>query len=65
MSESITHDTAAALAKAQGVPITPGAAADTAKFAALVLGNSAKAFASLAFETEPSGYTAAMRTHAP
>ena len=65
MGNPITPEFAAALVNAQGVPATPEGAADTAKFAALVLGKSAKAFATLAFETEPSGYTAAMRTHAP
>jgi hypothetical protein len=65
MSKTIAPDTAAALANAQGVPFTPQSAADAAKFSALVLGNSASAFSTLAFEDEPSGYTAQMRRHAP
>ena len=40
-------------------PLTPELAA------ALLLENSAKAFAQLAFEAEPSGYTAALRKNAP
>ncbi len=65
MSNGITPEFAAALADAQGVSITPEGSADAARFAALVLGNSAKAFGKLAFEDEPAGYTAAMRRNAP
>jgi hypothetical protein len=65
MSQSIDSDTAAVLIAAQGVAITPEGSADAAKFAALVLGNSAKAFARLAFEDEPAGYPAAQRRNAP
>ena len=65
MTESVTPELAGALIAAQGVTPTPESAAADARFAALVLGNSAKAFAQLAFEAEPSGYTAALRRHAP
>ena len=65
MTESITPALAAVLVGAQGVTPTPESAAADARFAALVLGNSAKAFAQIAFEAEPSGYTAALRKHAP
>ena len=65
MTESITPELAGALVAAQGVPPTPESAAADARFAALVLGNSAKAFAQLAFEDEPSGYTAALRKNTP
>ena len=44
---------------------TVGPLARTVEDCALVLGNSAKAFAQIAFEEEPSGYTAALRKHAP
>jgi hypothetical protein len=54
-------DAAAALLAAQGLPSTPESADANARFATLVLGNSAKAFSELAFEAEPSGYTAALR----
>ena len=65
MSQSITPDFVIALAKAQGVALAPEGAADAARFAALVLANSAQAFATLAFEDEPSGYAAAQRRNAP
>lgn len=65
MTNPINPDLAAALLEAQGVASTPEKAAAGAGFATLVLGNSAKAFAQLAFEEEPSGYTAALRKHAP
>ena len=65
MTEFVTPELAGALVSAQGVTPTPESAAADARFAALVLGNSAKAFAQLAFEAEPSGYTAALRRHAP
>lgn len=65
MSNPVTPEFAAALASAQGVGLSPEGAADAAKFATLVLGNSAKAFGKLAFEDEPSGYTAAQRRNAP
>ena len=65
MSIDISPESASALAKAQGVELSLQGAADAAKFAALVLGNSAKAFAALAFEDEPSGYAAAQRRNAP
>ena len=65
MTASITPELAGALVTAQGVTSTPESAAADARFAALVLGNSAKAFAQLAFEDEPSGYTAALRKNTP
>ena len=65
MTNPINPDLAAALLGAQGVAATPEGAEATARFATLVLGNSAKAFAQLGFEEEPSGYTAAMRSNAP
>ena len=64
MSQAISPETAAAMVSAQGVTIAPEGAVDAAKFAALVLGNSAKACAKLAFEDEPSGYPAAQRRNA-
>ena len=60
MTQPVTPELAAALVGAQGVAATPEAAAAAARFATLVLGNSAEAFAQLAFEDEPSGYTAAL-----
>jgi hypothetical protein len=65
MKNPMQADVAAALLEAQGVASTPEKAAAGAGFATLVLGNSAKAFAQLAFEEEPSGYAAALRKHAP
>jgi hypothetical protein len=65
MSNAITPEFAAALINAQGVAIAAESSAEAAKFTALVLGNSAKAFATLAFEDEPAGYAAAMRRNAP
>ena len=56
---------AAALLAAQGIEATPEGAEAGARFATLVLGKSAKAFAQLAFEDEASGYTAALRKGAP
>ena len=65
MSPTITSDTVADLFAAQGIAISAESSAGAAKFTALVLGNSAKVFATLAFEDEPSGYTAALRKNAP
>ena len=65
MTRNVTPENAGAIMQAQGVKITPQGAADAAKFAELVLGNSAKAFATLAFEDEPSGYAAAKSRLAP
>ena len=65
MTEPVTPELAGALVRAQGVTPTPESAAAGARFATLVLGNSAKAFAQIAFEEEPSGYTAALRKNAP
>jgi len=65
MTKPINPDLAAALLAAQGTASTPESAEAAARFATLVLSNSAKAFAQLAFEEEPSGYTAALRKYAP
>ncbi len=65
MTNPINPDLAAALLVAQGLASTPESAEAGARFATLVLGNSAKAFAQLAFEEEPSGYTASLRKNAP
>lgn len=65
MTNPINSDLAAALLAAQSIATTPEGAEATARFATLMLGNSAPSFAKLAFEDEPSGYTAAMRKHAP
>ncbi|MSQ50165.1 MAG: hypothetical protein EXR30_07220 [Betaproteobacteria bacterium] len=65
MTKPINLDLTVALLGAQGVVSTPESAEATARFATLVLKNSAQAFAQLAFEDEPSGYTAALRKNAP
>jgi hypothetical protein len=65
MTNPIKPDLAAALLAAQDLASTPESAEAGARFATLVLGNSAKAFAQLAFEDEPSGYTVALRKHSP
>ncbi len=65
MDKSVSPELAGALVAAQGIAVTPESAAECAKFATLVLTNSAKAFATLAFEQEPSGYAEAQRRHAP
>jgi hypothetical protein len=65
MTVSLAPEVAGALVSAQGITPTPESAADDARFASLVLGNAAKAFAQLAFEAEPAGYPAAQRKHAP
>jgi hypothetical protein len=64
MSTSINPEVATALVSAQGVTPTADSAADDARFASMVLANSAKAFAQLAFEDEPSGYSAAQKRNA-
>lgn len=65
MATTLSPELAAALIQAQGVSTTPESAAENAKFAASVLQRSAGAFSSLAFEDEPSGYTATLRRNAP
>ncbi|MEK6243781.1 MAG: hypothetical protein AABM33_04690 [Pseudomonadota bacterium] len=65
MTKPVSPEIAGALVSAQGVTPTVESAADDARFATLVLGNSAKAFAQLAFEEEPSGYTVALRKNSP
>ena len=63
MKQPLSPEAAAALLSAQGLSSTPENAQTNARFATLVLGNSAKAFAQLAFEEEPAGYTAALRAN--
>jgi hypothetical protein len=65
MKDPVTPELAAALLAAQGVKTTPQGAEAGARFAALVLGNSAAAFALIAFEAEPASYTAILRKSAP
>lgn len=65
MTIPVSPEVAAALVSAQGVTPTAASAAADAHFATLVLGDSAKAFAQLVFEDEPSGYAAALRRNAP
>ena len=65
MTKPVSPEVAGALVSAQGVTPSLESAAEDARFATLVLGNSAKAFAQLVFEDEPSGYTAALRRNAP
>ena len=65
MTTPVTPELAGALVSAQGVTPTPESATADARFATLMLGNAAKAFAQLAFEAEPSGYTAALRRNVP
>lgn len=65
MTKPVSPEIAGALVSAQGVAPTVASAADDARFATLVLGNSAKAFAQLTFEEEPSGYTVALRKNSP
>ena len=65
MHKPVSPEVAGALVSAQGVTPTSESAAADARFATLVLGNAAKAFAQIAFEAEPSGYTAALRKHSP
>ena len=65
MTKPLTPENAAALLAAQGLASTPESAEAAARFATLVLGKSARVFAQLAFEDEPSGYTAALRKNSP
>jgi hypothetical protein len=64
MSQPVPTEVAAALVAAQGISSTPESADANARFATLVLGKSAAAFSRLAFEEEPAGYTAALRSNA-
>jgi hypothetical protein len=61
MSAPVTPEAAAAFLQAQGLSPTQEGSQANARFATLQLGNAGKAFAKLAFEEEPSGYTAALR----
>lgn len=63
MTQPLPPEAAAALLAAQGISATPESAEAHARFATLQLGNSAQAFAQLAFEEEPAGYTAALRAN--
>lgn len=65
MKRTLTPENAGAMLQAQGVQASPQGTAEAAKFAEQVLGHSAGAFATLAFEDEPSGYIAAKLRHAP
>ncbi len=60
----ITTATVKSISKALGVQAEPDNLEAAARFASTVLEGSAKAFADLAFETEPSGHTAALRGEA-
>jgi hypothetical protein len=65
MNSPLKPADAAALLAAQGIEATPEGAEADARFATLMLGKSAAPFARLAFEDEPSGYTAGLRRNAP
>ena len=65
MKTDFTAELGAALVNAQGISCTPESAAEDAKFAASVLERARAAFARLAFEDEPSAFTAAQRRAAP
>jgi hypothetical protein len=56
-------EAAAALLAVQGLSASPEGADTYARFVTLQLANSAKEFAQLAFEAEPSGYVAALRAN--
>jgi hypothetical protein len=65
MKPEISADLAIALVKVQGVQISREGAAECASWVAGVLERAAPAFAQVAFEDEPAGYTAAQRRSAP
>jgi len=65
MKDPVTPEVVAAWLAAQGVKSSPQGAEAGARFAALVLGNSAAAFSRIAFEAEPASYTALLRRSAP
>lgn len=65
MAIEIKPELAAALLKAQGVSTSAEGAAECATWAAGVLERAAGAFAQVAFEDEPAGFTAAQRRAAP
>ena len=65
MTQTVTPEAAGAFIDAQRIAPSPQGAEGAAKFATLALDGAAKAFATLAFEDEPSGYVAAKRRHAP
>jgi hypothetical protein len=65
MKPDINAELAATLAKAQGVQTAEGNATESAAWVAGVLERSAPAFAQIAFEDEPAGFTAAQRRAAP
>lgn len=61
MTRPLSPEAASALLEAQNLSPTPESADAYSRFVTLQLGNSAKEFAQLAFEAEPSGYVAALR----
>ena len=65
MTQTVTTEAAAALIDAQRITPSPQGAEGAARFATLALDGAAKAFATLAFEDEPSGYVAAKLRNAP
>lgn len=65
MTVFISPELAGAYVGAQGVAATSESATSDAKFATQLLERSARAFARLSFEDEPSSYTAALRRNAP
>jgi hypothetical protein len=65
MKPEISPELAAALVAAQGVQTAQGNAAESAAWVAGVLERSAPAFAQIAFEDEPAGFSAAQRRAAP
>jgi hypothetical protein len=64
MTRPLPPQAAGALLEAQGLAPAPDSADAHARFVTLQLGNAAKEFSRLAFETEPSGYVAALRANA-
>ena len=64
MTRPLPPEAAGALLEVQNLSPTPESADAHARFVTLQLGNSAKEFAQLAFEAEPSGYVAALRANA-
>ncbi len=65
MTKPVEPEHAAAQLASQGIAATLERGEESARFATQVLGNSARPFARLGFEEEPSGYAAALRKYAP
>lgn len=63
MNRPLSAEAASAMLEAQDLSPTPENADAYARFVSLQLANSAKEFAQLAFEEEPSGYVAALRAN--